>query len=117
MFCKKRCSEKFCKLHRNHLCWSLFYEVAGPQPADFLKADSNKSAFHLIQSTFGIIIRFHSNLDFDNSKIIHFLDFINNFSVRFFIRLLKCLLLTANGRYFAFYFSILYLVSLVKCLP
>ena len=36
---------------------------------------------HLIKSTFGINFKFHPNLGFDDSKISHFLHFINNFSV------------------------------------
>ena len=37
-FCKKRCSQKFPKIHRKNLCQSLvFNKVAGPRPATLLK--------------------------------------------------------------------------------
>ena len=37
VFSKKRCSEKFHKFYRKHLCWSLFKKVAGLQGCNFIK--------------------------------------------------------------------------------
>ena len=46
----RRCSVKsvlknFANFTGKHLCWSLFYKVAGLQSASFIKRDSNTSAF------------------------------------------------------------------------
>ena len=41
---RKSVLENFANFTGKHLCWSLFYEVAGLQPERFLKRDSNTSA-------------------------------------------------------------------------
>ena len=46
-FCKKGVLKNFANFTEKRLCWSLFSnKVASPQPASFLKRDSNSSAFH-----------------------------------------------------------------------
>ena len=43
VFCKKRCSQKFSKIHRKHLCQSLYFnKVAGlrPQECNFIKTET-----------------------------------------------------------------------------
>ena len=53
VFCKKRCSQTFCKIHRKTpVSESLFNKDEGLRPATLLKKDSVTGVFQLILRNF-----------------------------------------------------------------